>query len=356
MKSILGWILRNKWVTAIAVWQTSALLFILHRYFNSLIDTRTEVKWLSYITSMEALHVAWILITIPLFRYLSRHLPKSWWQWLSISIVVTIIHSTLTTVLFGTVLFADPLHLGHEESDLIPRLGRLLASLPIISWITGAIVLFIFYFGYLLLRYETELKRSSLLEAKLSNTQLEMLRMQVNPHFIFNSLNTVSMMIRTGMHHEANVMTSKIAGLFRKFLDYDNSQLVSVAEEMSLVKDYLDVESLRFRDKLNVRIDVEENAKQMRIPNLILQPLIENAFKHGADQTLGVFTIEILVKADRELMITVINDGMLPPDMKEGIGISNIRSRLALLYGDKAAFTILQVDKKVIAQIKLPTG
>jgi LytS/YehU family sensor histidine kinase len=162
------------------------------------------------------------------------------------------------------------------------------------------------------------------------------------------------MMIRTGMHSEANVMTSKIAGLFRKFLEYDNSQLVAVAEEMSLVKDYLDVESLRFRDKLSVSIEVDENARKMPIPNLILQPLIENAFKHGAAQTLGVFTIEILVKVDRELRITVINDGILHSDMKEGIGISNIRSRLALLYGDMATFTILAVDRKVIAEINLP--
>lgn len=354
MKSILAWILRNKWTTVIAVWQTSAVLFILHRYFNSLVDTRTEIKWVSYIASMESLHVAWILITIPLFGYLATNFPKSLWQWFIVSIVVTIIHSLLTTMIFGTILFADPSHLGHEESDLLPRLQRLLASLPIISWITGAIVLFIFYFGNLLLRYETELQKSSLLEAKLSTTQLEMFRMQVNPHFIFNSLNTVSMMIRTGMHNEANVMTSKIAGLFRKFLEYDNSQLVTVAEEMSLVKDYLDVESLRFRDKLNVRIEVDENARKIKIPNLILQPLIENAFKHGAAQTLGVFTIEVLVKAQRELSITVINDGALHSDMKEGIGLSNIRSRLALLYGNMATFTIREVDRKVVAEIKLP--
>ncbi len=354
MTSILAWILRNKWTAVIAVWQTSAVLFILHRYFNSLIDPRTEVKWGSYVASMEALHIAWILITVPLFRYLSKNLPRSWWQWFILSIAVTIIHSVLTTVLFGTVLFAHPQHLGHEESDLIPRLVRLLASLPIISWITAAIVLFIFYFGYLLFRYETELQRSSLLEAKLSTTKLEMFRMQVNPHFIFNSLNTVSMMIRTGMHSEANVMTAKIAGLFRKFLEYDSSQLVTVAEEVSLVKDYLDVESLRFRDKLNVSIEVDEPAKKMQIPNLILQPLIENAFKHGATQILGVFTIEIAVKLDQKLCITVVNDGILHSDMKEGIGMSNIRSRLALLYGDNATFTIRSVDKKVVAEIQIP--
>ncbi len=195
----------------------------------------------------------------------------------------------------------------------------------------------------------------------LAQSQLAALRLQLEPHFMFNSLNAITALIRDGRSNDAISMIALMGDLLRRVTDRSERQFVRLEEEAGFLRKYLDIQRMRFADRLRYCIDVPEQLKAAQIPDMILQPLVENAIRHGISVRAKGGEVRIAAtRVGAVLTLSVYNDGpALPEDFQSGtsggIGIRNASQRLATLYGNGAAL-ILQnrVPSGVLASISLP--
>ncbi|HUG40093.1 MAG TPA: histidine kinase [Longimicrobiales bacterium] len=192
-------------------------------------------------------------------------------------------------------------------------------------------------------RHAAELAvRTSRLETSLTNAKLESLRMQLNPHFLFNTLNTISVLAMKGERSGVTRIVGRLSELLRLSLDHTR-QLVPLAEELRFLDGYIEIEEVRFRDRLTVIRDVTEDALGAEVPSLLLQPLVENAIRHGVGRSAGggqVF-IRAAVKGGRlHLEVRDSGPGFAAGGGRggSGIGLENTRARLEELYGPVAMF------------------
>jgi two-component system, LytTR family, sensor kinase len=355
MISLLAILRRHRWLAAFLFWQTSVVVFCIHRYFHSLVD-QISMNWPSYFASMEGLHLGWTILTVPLFTWLNKKNIDTVWGWIVVSVIFALIHCVLTTGIYGVAMAITPGHFGYPQSEWLPRMQRVLTTTPIISWVICVIVLAAWYGGRVMVRYEEELNRSNQLKSELAQTQLQMLRMQLNPHFLFNAFNTVSMMVRTGHSKKANDMITLLSNLLRNSLMQNEKAYVTLQEEIDFCKQYLEIEAIRFSDRLKITIDIPPDALAFKVPNMILQPLIENAFKHGLVNLLESDAL-LSINATRNQnnwILNVHNTGLLKKESTDGVGLKNIKERLKLYYGNDAAFNIHQDNGHVSATLSLP--
>jgi LytS/YehU family sensor histidine kinase len=200
-------------------------------------------------------------------------------------------------------------------------------------------------YGYLSLQRARRLEvAAAQLNEQLTQAQLDTLRAQLNPHFLFNSLNSVAVLARRGKVVEVEHMVTRLADLLRHSLESSRAQLVTLRVELEAVRRYLDIEQVRFGDRLIVAIDVADPLLGRTVPSFLLQPLVENAVRHGPGDTRSPLTIAVSAsERDRQLHITVRDDGVgFSPqdDGGDGIGITNTRARLQGLYGGAASLTL----------------
>jgi two-component system, LytTR family, sensor kinase len=186
-----------------------------------------------------------------------------------------------------------------------------------------------------LARQQTEAAR---LNEQLSKAQLNALRQQIEPHFLFNTLNAIAGLVREKKNDAAVGMIVALSDFLRRVLEESNRQQVPLGEELEFLQKYLDIQKIRFADRLQWKLEVPEELFAARVPALILQPIVENAVKHGIAQRAQGGMIRVsAARADGMLTLTVHNDGpSLPADWEQarpGIGISNVRERLQGLYG-----------------------
>lgn len=208
------------------------------------------------------------------------------------------------------------------------------------------------YFGikyYQLLLVERE--RGLKAETMAHEAQLKMLRYQLNPHFLFNTLNAISTLILDKDSQLANTMVTRLSHFLRYSLDNDPMQKITLVQEIEAMKLYLDIEKVRFAERLQVQFEIEEAARTALVPSLLLQPLVENAIKYAIAQSVHGGTIKIAARtfAD-ELLLEVIDDGpgMTPvkkrPSDRRGVGLENIRERLRELYNGNQSFGVGSTD------------
>jgi signal transduction histidine kinase len=209
-------------------------------------------------------------------------------------------------------------------------------------------------------KYREGQMHAILLESRLAQTQLQMLKMQLQPHFLFNTLNAISSL----MHQDvelADQMLARLGQLLRTTLESAGTQEVSFKQELEFVELYLEIEQARFGPRLEVHIDAEPETMDACVPNLILQPLVENAIRHGISPRAGAGHIEIRAQRfNGSLQVQVLDDGPgLRPDQlessREGVGLSNTRERLKQLYGDAHQFTLANRDEGgVVVTLRVP--
>jgi sensor histidine kinase YesM len=181
------------------------------------------------------------------------------------------------------------------------------------------------------------------LNEQLAQAQLSALRHQIEPHFLFNALNSIAGLIRESRPKEAIAMLVRLSDFLRHTLSESNRQEVPLSEELEFVKQYLATQKVRFAERLQLSVDVPMELQDAAIPNLILQPLVENAIKHGIARRKEGGSVRIAASAqDNQLHISVSNDGpSLAPGWETesmGVGVTNVRARLKALYGDAASF------------------
>ena len=190
-------------------------------------------------------------------------------------------------------------------------------------------------------KYRDREMRSVELEGRLAQAELQNLKMQLHPHFLFNTLHTISVLMMRDADL-ANRMLIRLSDLLRITLDNTGSQMVPLKQELDFLRGYLEIEQTRFQDRLTVDIDVQPAALDAQVPNLILQPLVENAIRHGIATRPGAGTIQLRATTDGPVLhLQVRDDGPgLDGSFKKGIGLTNTEARLRQLYGAAHNFGI----------------
>ena len=187
--------------------------------------------------------------------------------------------------------------------------------------------------------------RASQLEAALARAHVHALRMQLHPHFLFNALHTLSELIHRDPR-AADRMVSRLGDMLRATLDSGGAEEVPLEQELALLERYLDIERIRFHDRLQVDVQVEPDCLAAAVPNLILQPLVENAIRHGIAARPGAHRIEIrAARGGESLLVRVRDDGAgLADGAEPGVGLGNSRARIEQLYGSDGRLELANID------------
>ena len=197
--------------------------------------------------------------------------------------------------------------------------------------------------------------RTVQLERSLAEARLQALELQIQPHFLFNTLNAVSALVRTGAHEQALSMITGLSDLLRYALDRAGGQNVTVADEVEMVRRYLAIQRVRFADRLTFAVEVAPGVEKAAMPVLLLQPLAENAVHHGLAAAPGPGRVEVQVtREDGRLRIRIWNSGRLGAGREAGIGLANVAARLRQLHGDRQSLELREEGAGVLAQVTLP--
>lgn len=199
------------------------------------------------------------------------------------------------------------------------------------------------------LRYAEEEKRTAQLRSELVQAQLQALKMQIQPHFLFNTLNSISSLVLTDPP-QAHQMIAQLGDFLRLTLDYSQDQMVTLAEELRFLRSYLEIERTRFSDRLEVNFDVEPEVLSAIVPHMVLQPIVENSIKHAVSHRKNGGSIEIRAgKFEGKLRLQIKDNGSgeeariinLKKDESTGMGLVNVQDRLKHFYDNNAGFEML---------------
>lgn len=262
---------------------------------------------------------------------------SSWAAVLPVHVGLGVLLTTVQIVAAQLVLTAfgiSPYGAAPAPLDVVGMAGKALrinfhSSFPT-YWLVLAVVHAIDYYA----KYRDREVRASQLEARLAEARLAALKRQMNPHFLFNALNSISALMYVD-REAADAMLARLSELLRLALDADGEQEVPLARELAMLSRYLEIEKIRFEDRLRVEIDVAPALLEARVPALSLQPLAENAIRHGISRLPEGGTLRVRgARENGHLRLVIEDDGPGPaPGAGEGIGLANLRARLAELYG-----------------------
>lgn len=332
------------WSVTFACWTLYGIFFASQVTVQQVYMGR-PVTWRNNFASWLICGYLWAILTPPIL-YLSRRFPIERRNWPK----ATLFHFVCSLIVSAILLAAYVLAAKLAALPLAQQpLGTAYFALVIVEYHFSLLIYWIVLGIDHALRYyrkyrERELQASQL-ETRLAQAQLQVLKMQLHPHFLFNTLHAIS----TLMHRDvdaADRMIARLSDLLRLALDNEGVQEVSLKQELELLERYLEIEQTRFRDRLTVEMHIDSEVLDARVPNLILQPLVENAIKHGIAPRRERGRIEIGARrSNGTLAISVRDDGRglthgAEEKIKEGVGLSNTRARLSQLYGAQASFEL----------------
>jgi two-component system LytT family sensor kinase len=328
----------RRWLPALLVlagWTLLAAVFAVSSSLTYMLAYQPP-QWRLTLTMAATEWYPWAAMT-PLVVWVARQwsLRRGWWMARAVALAgagvpAAIVKVTLTRMLRGLA--------GPGEYFLISNL----ATHYLIYWgIVGA--------THAIDNYregrEREV-RASQLEARLAEARLQLLKMQLHPHFLFNTLNTISELVHENPE-SAERMIGGLSGLLRETLQAGIIDVVPLARELDLLQKYIDIQRARFGDRLEARIVVDrDETRHALVPILILQPLVENAIKHGLAAHARAGRIEIRASRSGDQLIVDVQDdgiGFRPGDARHGIGLANTEARLVELYGSAHRFEVQNV-------------
>ena len=335
-------LLTRRWVrvgVTVAVW-TLFGLFLGSQTYLAYRRSDMPIGWHRVFGLELAYAYVWAALT-PLVLFLAKRYPivrERWVKNLLVHLLVSVVIGFGTRVLHDLLLFQFVL-----EPKRTLYLFKLLLNVYLIfdygAMIYWLIVLITFVFDYYR-RYRGGEIRATRLEAQLAHAQLQALKMQLQPHFLFNTLHSISALVYKDAE-AADKMIARLGDFLRLTLENGGAQEVSLQQELEFLKCYLEIERIRFRDRLMVRFRIEPQALDARLPNLILQPIVENAIKHGIAPRTSQGQIEIEASRLNGLLHIQVTDngpgitenGDHGAMFKEGVGLANTQARLQQLYG-----------------------
>lgn len=316
-----------------------AVLYSLERYLYS--------RWVGEPVSLRRLlpaelifTYAWALLA-PLVMRLAQRFPlrgretnRNLAVHMAAMIAFVVVHVTLFSLV--TKLLAP----GIDTGSLPAVLGRSLLSWTVFDAIVYCALVTVNHAVIYYRVSKDRALRASQLEASLAQAQLQMLRMQLQPHFLFNTLHSISALMHKDVRR-ADSMIAALSDLLRMSLQNIGAQEVPLQSELDFLQRYVEIMRLRFGERLRVSIDIDPETLDARVPNLFFQPLVENSFRHGFGD-LGQGSITITIQRDGDMLrCDVVDDGRgLRTGHKEGVGLATTQQRLAHLYGDNFVFSM----------------
>jgi len=326
-----------RWCFFFCVWTLLGVSFALSTYLGARQDN-VQISWKRALSGYLADFYLWGMLS-PLIFLLARrfelrkHFPRN-----------LFIHLGASVVLSGFVLSAaSPLvwYLGYVNTVRNPTLA--------ILWRNNAFSAYYFHQGLTIywttlvvahaLHYYRGVRQgeaqTARLTAQLAQAQLQALKMQIHPHFLFNTLNSIAALLHKDVE-AADRMIARLGDFLRLTLKSSDAQIVNFEQELEFLKCYLDIEHIRFQDRLTVDLDIDSHALTAMVPNLILQPIVENAVRHGVARQTYPGHITIRARREGERLIMKVEDngaGLKVKSNGSGIGISNTRARLEQIYG-----------------------
>jgi len=342
-------------------------------HFNSTMTKKQKVYWtcqvigwtfytlvnliffkLSYDTNVKdiLIYMIWLPAGIAithLYRYLLQrfHVMQLSILW---QIPIVILFSMINSVLF----FSLTVGLAKITGIITYKVG-LFAAVSTLVNLTGIFTLWsVIYFGFHFFEnYKRTEIQSLKLEANTREIELNQLKSQLNPHFMFNSMNSIRALVDEDPKR-AKIAITQLSNILRSTLMMHKNRFISLDEELALIKDYLELEHIRYEERLSFSFNVDPAIGYLQIPPMMIQTLVENSIKHGISKYPEGGSISISAqKQDQRVIIRIINTGQLSAETAEsGFGVSNTTNRLELLFGNKATFNLANLDQQqVLAEI-----
>ncbi len=324
------------WVLNFAGWTG----YTLAAWLGALAHEKPE----SYFAVIFVTAIVGLVITIFL-RLVYRDLWNRSLIALAVGIIIASYVSSFGWILLHNIMYWDWVKDGWRPEEFSSYVGGILGRFYVLLCWSGL------YFGikyYLQLQEQTEQTLKAISAAH--QAQLKMLRYQLNPHFLFNTLNAISTLILDGANETANKAVSRLSDFLRYTLDNDPMSRVTLGSELSAIDLYLEIEKVRFGDRLIIEKSIEAKAQDALLPSLILQPLIENAIKYAITPSEEGGTLRISARVQHKTLVLQVSDS--GPGLgngnngqkSSGVGLKNTRERLQQLYGDAQAFTLAPND------------
>lgn len=346
------------WGLILGAWTAYGLLSTAQQNISFMMSRGIALPWLTSLLIQLPWALVWALLT-PGILWLGRRFPLERGRWPASAAVHTA--ACLVIVVLLDIVYA--FQYANVLDGLVPArplLGRVVQLL--VGWVVfdG-----LFYWLIIAVAYAVEHRRRSReremaslqLATQLAQADLQALKMQLHPHFLFNALHTIGSLVRTGDRDNAVRVVAGLGDLLRRVLEGGSRQEVPLSQELQFIQNYLDIERIRFSDRLTVALSVDPDTLEASVPHLILQPVVENAIRHGISPHLDAGTL--IVSARRvgdHLHLVVRDDGPGTCDSAQpGIGLTNTRARLERLYGDASSLDVTNAPEGGLeARIVLP--
>ena len=345
--------MRRKWLAIVLVWALLGVIYAAPTYVEVRAAQHGHTAWRIFTWGILSWS-AWAPLTFAMI-WLARNFSVVGGAWkrnvivhLPAFLLISTLHSAAVT---AVKLWVKPFdNMGDSPKTFWPRFvsrvpGSFGSDLLIYAGVIGVFYAFDYY-----RKYREREFAATRLEAQLAQAQLDSLRMQLHPHFLFNTLNSIVGLVRDNKNNAAVNMLVGLSDLLRHTLEYSSRHEVELREELNFIKLYLSIQEMRFSDRLRIELDIDPRTTKALVPNLILQPLTENALRHGIARRTDSGLVGISsVAEDGHLRLTVYDDGAgLPDDWQlkgsAGIGLANTIARLQQLYDNDHEFDIRNRD------------
>lgn len=319
------------------------------------------INYTFFIVGKFSLSLLWILIAYAITGIILTHLyryfllKRNFFEKASIRIWISAFLSTIIIATILSLMNFIPTIYNRGFRFVIQNIRFIDIAGTIINWMRYAGVWVIIYFMFKLLQKNNAIQQEKLkIENLARTTELELLKTQLNPHFLFNALNSIKALVIINPEQSRDAIV-KLSELLRFTLQYGRAKLILLADEITEVKKYLELEKLRFGDRLQVQYLIGQDTLSQPIPPAIILTLAENAIKHGIAKQVGDCNVIINSSIDKgHLLIQVSNTGVLNKQETNGIGLKHIEKRLEEVFHHMANFSIEQKNENVITTIQTP--
>jgi sensor histidine kinase YesM len=340
-------------------WTLVGLAFAGQFYLSSNLLGRS-ITWLEAITYSLGDWYVWGLLSVPIARFARRFPPEAGAAWRTAGIhLAAAFGFSVTYVGLRALLGQAHSWVLGEPATFSEVVRPLLRTFPFDLLMYGVIVSVNHAIDYYR-KYHERTVHTLELEKHLAEARLQALLRQLKPHFLFNTLNGIASLMHSDVQ-AADRMLVRLAELLRLTMSHPGQPLTRLRDEIAFIEKYLEIERIRFRDRLSVKIVVDPAALDAQVPSLILQPLVENAIRHGIEPHARPGRIELDVRREPGAIVLTVRDNGAgePPGgfTREGIGLGNTRARLRELYGDRHRFELANhPEGGLVVRLSLPAA
>ncbi|WP_052073123.1 sensor histidine kinase [Thalassotalea sp. ND16A] len=343
--------MKNIALLLVSIWLGLAFYALLSQISNWLTSHHFEMSFFSHLEFFTIrVWLPWVVLTPVALKLATQFpvMPKNWLKALLLHAFFLLSLSIIAGLLISFHYhFFEDMAPGMETYQPWQHIGHFLFGDNLFLFNT---IIYTILVTYMNIKHFAQIAQqkaliASQLNHQLIESQLQTLKMQINPHFLFNTLNVISVLVMKSEKDKATDMINLLSSFFRNSLDEKDQQWIPLQKELQHVEQYLAIEQVRFGDKISIVKNYDNAAMSIPVPSMLLQPLIENAMQHGLEQIEGKGQLSITCAIENEYLFIIISDDGAGCDLndnnfKQGIGLSNVKSRLQQLYGTQHQFKI----------------